>query len=149
MLRPAVRQTDGMADFLRHPYLLAGTVDQLEFRLWEKDGQWDTWESSSCAEIQHFRTRPEVDGLGDGQRVQHMMLVEVVDVLPRDDVDLGVPVAVQAVEGLKLCELPVCQLGEVFANEIHHGTYSGLRISCKSVSDSVRSVLPLSYEAIS
>ena len=47
-----------------------------------------------------------------------MMLVEVVYVLARDDVDLAVPVAIECVESLELLLLPVRQ-AEILVDELH------------------------------
>ena len=35
-----------------------------------------------------------MDGLGYSQRMEHVVLVQIIDVLAADDIDLAVPVAV-------------------------------------------------------
>lgn len=47
------------------------------------------------------------------------MLIEIVDVLAADDVDLGVPVAVEGVELLYLLLLLVGELREIFLDDVH------------------------------
>ena len=74
-------------------------------------------ESAAGAEVEDARAGTETDGLGDGQRVEHVVLVELVDVLAGDDVDLRVPVVVEGVEGLELLLLLLRQPCKVLMDE--------------------------------
>ena len=56
--------------------------------------------------------------LGDAQRVQHMVWIEVLDVLARDDVDLCVPLEVEVIERIKLLLLSLCQPCEIVGNYV-------------------------------
>ena len=94
VLGVAILQTDGAAHLLRHAYLLARTVDELELCLGEQDGKGDAGEPSAGAEVENPRAWPEVDALCYRQGVEHVMLIQIVDVLSGYYVDLRVPVAV-------------------------------------------------------
>lgn len=48
-----------------------------------------------------------------------MVLVEVVDILAADDIDLGIPIAIQTVEGSELLLLLVGEVREIFLYDIH------------------------------
>ena len=102
VLGVAVLEADGLADFLGDADLLARAVDEFELAFGVEDGEGDARETAASAEVENLGARAESADLGDGQRVEHMVLVDVVDVFAGDDVDLGVPVAVECVEGLKL-----------------------------------------------
>ena len=105
-------QTNGLRDFVGDAYLLADAVDERELALGEQDGEGYAGETAACADIQDGGAALEGDDLRDGKRMEDMVLVEVVDVLARDDVDFGVPVAVEGVEGSELLQLQSRQ-GEV------------------------------------
>ena len=45
--------------------------------------------------------------LGDGQGVEHVVLIEVIHILAGDDVDLSVPLPVQRQQSGKLLALPL------------------------------------------
>ena len=117
----AVLQTDGLTDFLCHSDLLARAVDEFELTVGEENGQRNARETTSSAEIEDLTARTETDHLGNGHRMEHMVLVEVIDILARDDVDLVVPIAIEGLEGVYLTVLLGRQVGEVFADEWLHG----------------------------
>ena len=117
MGRLAVLQPDGLCHLLCHPDLLARTVDELEVALREHDGQGNTRKAAPRAKVEDLRTWTEVHHLCDGQRVEHMVLVEVVDVFARDHVDLRIPVTIEGVEGVELPLLLLTQLGEIFLDD--------------------------------
>lgn len=95
-------QTNGLRDFVGDAYLLADAVDERELALGEQDGEGDAREAATRADIKDSGAAPEGEDLRDGERMEDVVLVEVVDVLARDDVDFGVPVAVEGVEGGEL-----------------------------------------------
>ena len=88
--------------------LLADGIDEMELGLREHDGKGDTREAAARAEVHDAGARLEANHFGNGERVQDMMLVEVVDILARDDVYLAVPVAVERIEGGELFLLAYC-----------------------------------------
>lgn len=116
----AVLQSDGIADLLGYTDLLSCTVDQLELTVGEEDGQGDAGKTSAGAEIENLGAGTETDDLGNRHRVEHMVFIEVIDVLTGDDVDLLVPVAIEGIEGLYLLTLLRRQVGEVFTDERLH-----------------------------
>ena len=112
-----VLEADGLADFLRHADLLTRTVDEFELALGEEDGQGDARKTTARAEVEDAGAWSEVDNLSDCQGVEHVVLVKLVDVLTRDDVDFRVPVAVEGVELFELSALRVCQFREITEDE--------------------------------
>ena len=76
-----VGQSDGVGHLLRHTNLLARAVDEPELAVGEEYGQGDAGEASACAEVEDAGGRLEAAHLADGQRVEHMVGVEIVDVL--------------------------------------------------------------------
>ena len=121
MGRLAVLQADGIADLLGHTDFLACTIDELELAVRKENGQRDAWETTTCAEVENLTASTETNDLGNRHGVEHVMLIEVVDIFSRDDVDLLVPVAVEGIEGFYLTTLLGCQVGKVFADEWLHG----------------------------
>ena len=141
----AVAESDGLTDLLGDADLFARAVDKFETAVGEEDGQGDAGEAAACAEVEDLGAGTEADDLGDGQRVEHVVEVEAVDVLAGDDVDLGVPVAVEVVEGLKLPLLLLCEVGEVFQDDVGcHDQYSNefLSRSLTSLKGMISSVEP-------
>ena len=118
--RLAVLQTDGLTNFLCHPDFLARAVDQLELAAWKQNGQGDSREAATRAEIKDTGARLETDDLGYRHRVEHVMLVEMVDVFSGDDIDLVVPVAIEGIERLYLTALLRRQVLEVFTDQLVH-----------------------------
>ena len=114
-----VGQADAFSHGFGHVYLLARAVDETPLRVREQDGQGYARKATTRTEIQHLRAGPKVQKLGDGQRVQHMVLVEIVNVFARDDVDLAVPVAVETVECLQLLQLVGAEVGEILLDKLH------------------------------
>ena len=120
VLGVAVLQADGVAHFLGDAYLLACAVDKLELAFGKEDGQGYAGESAARTEVEDAGAGTEVYHAGNGHRVEHMVLVEVVDVLARNDINLGIPVPIQRVERSKLLLLLGAEVGEVFLNDFHH-----------------------------
>ena len=85
----------------------------------EHDGQGYTREASACAEVHDARARLEVDYLGNSQRVQDMMLVEIVYVLTGNHVDFGIPIPIEGIECGKALALLIRYVWEVFVDEFH------------------------------
>ena len=115
----AVFQSDGVADLLSHTDFLARAVDELKLAFGKQDSQRNAWEAAASAEVENACAGAEVYHPGNGHRVEHVVLVEVVDVLARDDVDFGVPVAIQLVEQSNLVLLLCRQLWKIFLYNIH------------------------------
>jgi hypothetical protein len=51
--------------------------------------------------------------------VEHVVLVEIIDVFSRDDVNLLVPFMIERIELFKLRILPVGELWKILFNQIH------------------------------
>ena len=52
--------------------------------------------------------------------MEHVVLVEVVDILSRDDVDLRVPVMIQVIKGRKLSLLLLSNIRKIFCYQFDH-----------------------------
>ena len=89
-------------------------------RLGEEDRQRNGREAAAAPHVEHPGTRGEGADLGDGERVQHVPQVKLVEILARDHVDLGVPVGVQCVQRFELPALRAGQVGEVFVDQGNH-----------------------------
>jgi hypothetical protein len=109
----AVLQSDGSDDLLGDTNLLAGAVDEAERALGKEDGKGDAGEAAAGAEIEETGAGTEGGHTGDGEGMEDMVEIEVVDVLTGDDVDLLVPLAVECVEGSELGLLLGGEMGEV------------------------------------
>ena len=119
MFRTTILQSDSVANLLSHAYLLARSVNQLKIAFGKENGQRNTWETATRTEVQNLGAWGKLNHLADGQRVQHVVFVQVVDVLARNDVYLGVPVTIQSVERSKLLLLPDADVWEIFLNDFH------------------------------
>ena len=76
-----VLQPYAVCHLLRHAYFLPRAVYQREADFREHDGKRNTGETAAAAEVKHLCAGTEVDCLRYAERMQHMMLVKVVDVL--------------------------------------------------------------------
>ena len=56
--------------------------------------------------------------------MEHVVKVEVVDVLSGDDIYLFIPFVVERVEGLQLFQLNGSEFGEVFLYQLHFAKVS-------------------------
>ena len=130
----AVLKTDGIAHLLSHANLLSRTVDKLELALWEENREGHTRESAACAEVENAGSWAEIDNLGYGQRVEYMMLVELVDILARNDINLSVPIAIELAKCGKLLQLYIGKIREVSVDNlcVHCSVFKnlGLIIFC-------------------
>ena len=118
MGRLAVLQSDGIRHLLCHTNLFARAVDEFEVTLRKHNSQGNTRKTATSTKVENLRTRTEVNHLGNSQRVKHVVLVEVVDILARNHVDLRVPVTIKGVEGVKLSLLLLAQLWKIFQNNL-------------------------------
>ena len=76
-----VLQPDGLGDFRSHLHLLANAVHQMEMRVGKQDGQGNSRKPSTRTQVHNFGSRTELDDFRDAQRMQHMMLIQIGDVL--------------------------------------------------------------------
>ena len=88
-------------------------------RLGKEDRQRHRREAAAAPHVEDTGAGIERTDLGNGERMQHMAQVELVEILARDDVDLGVPVGVEAVQGGELLPLQFRQAGEIFVDKFH------------------------------
>lgn len=100
-----VVQLNGFSHSLSHLQFLPDAVNQMETRIWEKYSQRNARESATAPQVEDMRVGAELYHLCDGQGMKHMMQVEVLDVLARNDINLSVPVRVQSIECLELTPL--------------------------------------------
>ena len=119
MFSHEILQPDGRSHLVADTDLLAGSVDELELALREEDGERDARESATATEVEDFCAWAEIDGLGNGHGVKHVVLVEVVDVFAADDIDFVVPVAIQLVDGCDLLLLLIGEMSEIFLYDVH------------------------------
>ena len=89
-----ILQIDCRSHLVADSDFLARSIYQLELAFREEDGERNARETSTAAEIENLRARTEIDGFGYCQRMEHVVLVQIIDVLAADDIDLAVPVAV-------------------------------------------------------
>ena len=75
-----VFQSDAAGNFGGYAHFLADAVHQMELHFGEKDGKRDSRKASSRAEVHNLCSRLEADYLGYAQRMQHMVLVQVLDI---------------------------------------------------------------------
>jgi len=115
----AVGQADGMAYLLGHANLLARPVNQFELAFGKHDGQGNAGETTACAEVKHMGLGPELDEAGNAQRVEYMVLIQVVNILAGDDIDFLVPFMIQRIKGSKLLVLFVGKCGEILLYQFH------------------------------
>src|SRR5258708_37188209 len=105
MLGGDIQQASRFPDSFHHFEFLADAVYEVELHFREKDGQGDAWETAAGTDIDHFHAFSEFKGCGDGEGVQHMFLIEAVDVFAGNDIDLCIPVLVQFLQGGELLQL--------------------------------------------
>ena len=94
MLCLEILQIDGRSHLVADSDFLARSIYQFELAFREEDSERNARETSAAAEIENLRARTEMDGLGYCQRMEHVVLVQIIDVLAADDIDFAVPVAV-------------------------------------------------------
>ncbi len=102
-----------------HGDLLADRVDGRKTCLGEEDRQRHRGEAPSAADVEHPRAGREGADAGDGQRVEHVAQVELIEILARDDVDAGVPLGVERPERGELFALARREIGEIAENGVH------------------------------
>ena len=81
MLSNDILQANGLRHLGGYENLLACAIDELEATLREHDGKGNARETATRTKVENLRAWLEACELGNGQRVQHMVLIEVVDVL--------------------------------------------------------------------
>ena len=50
--------------------------------------------------------------------MEHVVLVKLVDILTRNNINLGVPITIKGIEGVELLALLVAQLWKIFLNNL-------------------------------
>ena len=71
----------------------------------KQDGQGNAWETAARAHVHQGGAGTEANDFRYAQRMEHVVGVEVVDVLARDNVNLGIPFPIQGIELFKLAAL--------------------------------------------
>ncbi len=89
-------------------------IDKMEFCIGEHDGQRDAGKTAASTYVEYLGHGAEGLHLSNGKAVEDMMLIEIVHVLARNDIDFGVPVTIKGQQGGKLFFLPLCKVWEIF-----------------------------------
>ena len=113
-----VLQSDTLGHGRSHLDFLADTIDEVEVAFGEEDSQGDAGETAARAHVHDGGPRTEANHLGNAEGVEDMVRIEVVNILARNHVYLGVPVAIQGIECFKLLALLVRQIGKVVENKL-------------------------------
>ena len=116
-----VLQPDALGHGRCHLDFLADTINEVEMAFGEEDGQGNTRETAACTHVHDGGPWAEANDLGNTERVEDMVRIEVVNILARNHVYLGVPVAVQGIKPLKLPALFVRQIWEVVKDKLGCG----------------------------
>ena len=85
----------------------------MELDFGKENGEGNARKTATGADIHDVGAGTKGDDFGNTQGVEHMVWVEVVDVFARNDVDLGVPIAIEGIEGGKLALLLLSELGKI------------------------------------
>lgn len=114
VLKGYVLKPYGLGDLPGHLHLLADAVDEVEPHIREEYGKRQTGDAPSGSEVEHARAWGELEESGDGERVKHMVHLKVIDILARDDVDLGVPLPELFHQGVELPSLLIGESRKIF-----------------------------------
>ena len=109
-----VPQPERSGDPFDHRDLLADRIRGGEVCPGKEDRQRHGRESAAAPHVENPRSVAERADLGDGQRMQHVTQVELVEILARNDVDLRVPVGIEVVQRRELLLLTPGQVREIF-----------------------------------
>ena len=113
---------------LCHFNFFADGVEQVELDFGKENGEGNARETATGADVHDVCPGAKGDDFGNTQRVEHVMWIEVVDVFARDDVDLGVPIAIEGIEGGKLVLLLLSELGKIAKELFHQASVWGLSL---------------------
>ena len=102
-----IGESDAIDDIGDHLDFLANGVDEGKAGVGEEDGERDPRETAAGAHIENLAHGGEGHHLGDGQGVEHVVLIEVLHILAGDDVDLSVPLLIKRQQSGKLLALPL------------------------------------------
>jgi len=100
-------------NILNYCQLFGSAVDKMKMGLREKDSQRDARESTSGASIKDFCPGFEINDFSNAQGMKYMSFIKVVNILPGDDVDQGVPFLIKRPELLKLIDLMSAQIRKI------------------------------------
>lgn len=92
MQRLHIAQLKVAYDRIYHLQFLPDGINQHKPHFGEEYGQGKTGETATSTCIQHHCPRCEANNPGDGQGMQHVMEVEILEIFPADQVDPAVPV---------------------------------------------------------
>lgn len=114
-----VVETDFFGYGLRYLYFLADAVDEMEAGLRVVYGERNAGETAAGAEVEERCALAErFEEAGNGEGVEYVVAVEVVDIFAGYDVDFFVPEGIEVAEHLVLLDLIVGEVGEVFEQEV-------------------------------
>ena len=126
--RAHIGELERIGHGLGHFYFLADGVEQMKLDFGKENGERYAGKTAAGADVHHLGAGTEADDFGYAQGVEHVMRVEIVDVLAGDDVDLGVPITIKGIEGGKLLLLLLGELGKIAKNLFHQASFWGLSL---------------------
>ena len=85
-------QTDGVFHGIDYGDFLSSAVNQVEFGLRKHDGQRNARETAASAKVHDFHAGQQFHVFCNGKAMQDMVFVEMIHILPGDDIDFAVPV---------------------------------------------------------
>ena len=88
-------------------------------RLGKEDCEGHRRETAAATDIEDTGAGLEAAHLGDGQRMEDVTQVELVEILARNNVDLGVPIGIEVPQRGEAPLLLGVEVGKVFENRIH------------------------------
>ncbi len=115
MLEADVGKAYAVGNFICHAYLLSYPVDEVELAVRIKNSQRYARKSTACAEVENagaFFERSQKGG--ERQRVEDMVLKDIIDIGARNHVDFRVPFSVQICHFYVLAYRFLVNSGEIF-----------------------------------
>ena len=113
-------KTEGLHDLVAYANLLTNRIDKMEMNVGEHNRQRNAREATACAEVHDPCVWTEIDNLCYAKRMEDVVLIEVVNILAGDDVNLGIPIVIERIEGYESFTLLGCEVWEVFINDGHN-----------------------------
>ena len=101
--------------------LLGRAINEFEMAVGKENGSGYARKTATCAQVQNGASWLETQSLGNGQRVKDMMLIQVVDIFARDNIDTGVPRPIQFVKLTYLFYLTGAKVGKILQYLVHNG----------------------------
>src|SRR5690349_20251488 len=108
-----IREANAGGNVSDNGYFFTDGIYKVKTCLGKKNRQRNSGKTATCANVEDTCPCLERRHPGDTERVQNMIDVKVIDVLPRYDVYLRIPFLAQRQEAGKLLFLKVSKVGEI------------------------------------